>query len=120
MLLRVGLEPRKALEQLEAWVARVAPPGTRPVFVALNAPFDWMWVADAFWKHLGRNPFGISALDIKALYLGRHLGEVQRWSDTGRRAMLERYPVGLPHTHEALDDAREQAAIVRRIRDGAK
>lgn len=119
MLAQVGLEPRVAMEQLETWLARVAPAGTRPVFVALNAPFDWMWVADAFWRHLGRNPFGVSALDIKALYLGRHLDEVQRWGDTGRMAMLERYPVGLPHTHEALDDAREQAAILRRIRDAA-
>ncbi len=118
-LMRDGQEPREALEHLEAWLARVVPAGARPVFVALNAPFDWMWVADAFWRHLGRNPFGISALDIKALYLGRHLGEVQRWADTGRVAMLERYPVDLPHTHEALDDAREQAAILRRIRDDA-
>jgi DNA polymerase III epsilon subunit-like protein len=118
-LLRDGLEPREALLRLETWVRRVTPTGSRPVFVALNAPFDWMWVADAFWRHLDRNPFGVSALDIKALYLGRHLGDVTRWSDTGRLAMLERYPVSLPHTHEALDDAREQAAIVRQIRDAA-
>ena len=59
-----------------AWLERVAPSGSRPVFVALNAPFDWMFVADAAWRHLGRNPFGTSALDIKALYIGRHLDEV--------------------------------------------
>lgn len=29
--------------------------------------------------------------------------------------MRERYPVSMPHTHDALDDAREQAAIVREI-----
>ncbi len=112
---REGLEPAEAMRSLERWLHEVVPTGSRSLFVALNAPFDWMWVADAFWRHLGRNPFGPSALDIKALYLGRHLGEVSSWSDTGRVRMLERYPVHLPHTHTALDDAREQAILCRHI-----
>ena len=115
---RDGLEPAEAMVLLERWIAQVVPAGSRPVFVALNAPFDWMFVADAFWRHLGRNPFGHSALDIKALYLGRHAAEVGRWSETARVRMLERYPVDLPHTHTALADAREQAAIFRQILDG--
>jgi DNA polymerase III epsilon subunit-like protein len=114
---RDGLEPAEAMGAFEGWLAEVVPAGSRPVFVALNAPFDWMFIADAFWRHLGRNPFGHSAIDIKALYLGRHLGEVDRWSETARIRMLERYPVTLPHTHTALADAREQAAIFRRILD---
>jgi ribonuclease T len=58
-----GLEPAAAMQQLEDWVLTVAAGGW-PVFVGFNAPFDWMFVADAFWRHLGRNPFGISALDL--------------------------------------------------------
>ena len=119
-LARDGLAPGAALVALEAWLGRVVPAGSRPVFVALNAAFDWMFVADAAWRHLGRNPFGISALDIKALYLGRHLDEVGAWARTSRLDMRERYPVNLPHTHDALDDAREQAAICRAIRDGVR
>ena len=119
-LLREGLEPAAAMEAFETWLVQVVPGGSRPVFVALNAPFDWMFVADAAWRHLGRNPFGASALDLKALYLGRHLDTVGRWRDTSRVRMLERYPVGLPHTHHALDDAREQAAICRAILAGAR
>jgi DNA polymerase III epsilon subunit-like protein len=114
-LLRDGLEPAGAMAAFGAWLARVVPPDSRPVFVALNAPFDWMFVADAAWRHLGRNPFGASALDLKALYMGRHLDELTLWRDTSRVRMLERYPVDLPHTHHALDDAREQAAICRGI-----
>jgi DNA polymerase III epsilon subunit-like protein len=120
ILVRDGLEPRAAMERLDAWLARAAPPGSRPVFVAFNAPFDWMFVADAAWRHLGRNPFGISALDVKALYLGRHLDSVERWSETTSDHVRARYPVEAPHTHRALDDAREQAAICRRIRDAAR
>jgi DNA polymerase III epsilon subunit-like protein len=114
-LVRDGLEPGAAMAAFDAWLREVVPAGSRPVMVGLNAPFDWMFVADAFWRHLGRNPFGASALDIKALYLGRHLGDVRRWAETSRVAMLARYPVALPHTHDALDDAREQAALCRWI-----
>ena len=46
--------------------------------------------------------------------------EVGRWSETARVRMLERYPVTLPHTHTALADAREQAALFREILDGAR
>ena len=112
---REGFVPAEAMAELERWVAEVTPQGSRPVMVALNAPFDWMFIADAFWRHLGRNPFGHGALDIKALYLGRHLPAVDRWGLTGRRAMLEHYPVALPHTHNALDDAREQAVLCRLV-----
>ena len=112
---RDGMQPAVAMAAFHAWLDEVVPAGSRPVFVALNAPFDWMFVADAFWRHLDRNPFGHSALDIKALYLGRHAAEVDRWSETARVSMLERYPVTLPHTHTALADAREQAAIFRAI-----
>jgi ribonuclease T len=114
-LARDGLPPGEAMEQLAAWLERVVPAGSRPILVAFNAPFDWMFVADAAWRHLGRNPFGMSALDIKALYLGRHLEGVRRWGETSSDQVRARYPVDLPHTHGALDDAREQAAICRRI-----
>ena len=120
VLLRDGLEPAAAMEAIEAWLGRVVPPGSRPVFVALNAPFDWMFVADACWRWLGRNPFGINALDIKALYLGRHLDAGGTWAETTRMRMLARYPVSLPHTHRALDDAREQAALCRSILAAAR
>jgi ribonuclease T len=119
VLERDGLEPAEAMARLEAWVLASTPEGSRPVFVGLNAPFDWMFVADAFWHHLGRNPFGPSALDIKSLYLGVHLPEVATWTETSRVRMLERHPVELPHTHTALADAREQALLCRRIVESA-
>jgi len=119
-LVREGLDPNAAMGQLAAWLERVVPAGAVPVLVSFNAPFDWMFVADYAWRHLGRNPFGISALDLKALYLGRHLDTVERWADTSKHHVRQRYPVDLPHTHRALDDAREQAEMCRLIRDGAR
>ena len=52
------------------------------MFVALNAPFDWMFINDYFHRYLGANPFGHSALDIKAYYMG--LSGVT-WSETSMK-----------------------------------
>jgi hypothetical protein len=100
------------MTRLTAWLDGRAT-GGRPVFVGLNAAFDWMFVADALWGTVGRNPFGHAPLDLKALFMGRDgIGE---WARATRAEMLRRYPVSEPHTHNALDDAREQAAIARRL-----
>jgi DNA polymerase III epsilon subunit-like protein len=114
-LFRDGLPPAEAAAALDAWLGRVVPGGSRAVFVGLNAAFDWMFVSDLVWRHLGRNPFGPSPLDIKATYLGRHWPAVGEWAATTRGRIRDRHPVGHPHTHQALDDAREQAALLRAI-----
>ena len=61
-----------------AWVERVTPEGSLPVFVGFNAPFDWMFVNEYFHRHLGRNPFGHVAVDIKAYAMGRDGCSVRR------------------------------------------
>jgi ribonuclease T len=110
---REGLPPARALERLEEWLERTCP-GQRPVFVGFNAGFDWMFVADYFERYLGRNPFGPAALDIKSYYMGRE--RVERWSETTHRHVRRRFPVSAEHTHNALDDAREQAALMKLLR----
>lgn len=66
-----GLSPEAAMGQIVDWVAATRKKGKdRPVFVAHNAPFDWMY----FTYYCGHanldNPFGHSALDTKALAMG--------------------------------------------------
>ena len=105
-----ALEPIDAMCRLDAWVTEQAD-GRWPVFVGFNAPFDWMFVADAFWRYLGRNPFGISALDLKSVYMGKY--GVPNWEQT-RKVHVER-ELGLrfEHTHNALEDARDQARLAQ-------
>jgi DNA polymerase III epsilon subunit-like protein len=107
-LVRNGLEPAEAMGRLDSWVRKVAD-GAWPVFVGFNAPFDWMFVADYFWRYLGRNPFGISALDLKSLYMGR-MG-ISRWEETRKAHISERLDVVFEQTHNALSDARDQALL---------
>ena len=109
-LVQSGLEPAEAMQSFEAWVNANAD-GTRPIFVGFNAPFDWMFVADYFWRYLGRNPFGISALDLKSYYMARD--GVERWAETSRQYMCARLGLVPDRTHNALDDAHEQALLAR-------
>lgn len=108
-LAREGTPPAQAVADFAAWVDQVAA-GTRPVMVALNAPFDWMFVADYLHRYVGHNPLGFSALDLKALYMG--IARVP-WTETSLRRMAGRYGLSHELPHHALEDARLQAAVFR-------
>ncbi len=107
-----GLPPAEALRQYEQWLAAEIPSDQPPIFVAFNAPFDWMFVAEYFHRFLGRNPFGHAALDIKSFYMG--VSGV-RWSETSMRNLSPHYLNNQPLTHHALRDAQDQAAIFRQL-----
>ena len=103
-----GEDPAIAMGRFETWVMEVTPDDHRPVFVAFNAPFDWMFVSDYFHRYMDRNPFGHTALDIKAFYMG--LTGVS-WSETSMRNVGRRYLGDRQLTHHALRDALDQAEI---------
>jgi len=107
-LAETGVPPAVAMQQFDTWVRGVVPEDHRAVFVALNAPFDWMFVNDYFHRYLRFNPFGHSALDIKAFYMG--LAGVH-WSQTSMQVLSSRYLRGRRLTHNALQDARDQAEV---------
>ncbi len=108
-----GAPAGEAMHRFADWVDTVGR-GSRPIFLALNAPFDWMFVADYFHRYVGRNPFGHSAIDIKALYMGV---TGAAWPETSFRHMAERYGVTVTLPHHALEDAVIQAALFRQILD---
>lgn len=103
---RSNLEaPEVALPRYVEWVESL--PG-KPVFVAFPAGFDFTFMFWYMMRFAGRSPFGWAALDIKTL----------AFSLTGlpyRRNVKAAFPAHwhdpLPHTHIALDDAKEQGAL---------
>jgi ribonuclease T len=105
-----GLEPADAMARLSDWVKDQSQGGW-PVFVGFNAPFDWMFVADYFWRYLGRNPFGVSALDLKSYYMGRD--GIDRWELTRRITIDARLGLAPDHSHNALEDAQGQARLAQ-------
>ena len=108
-----GQEPSAAMMQFESWLESVVPSESSPVFVGFNAAFDWMFVCDYFERFLGRNPFGHAALDMKSFYMGMAGGS---WAETSMRFLSPRYLDGRALSHNALGDARDQAALFSAIR----
>ena len=110
---RDGLEPVIAMREFGDWVAKVAGADARPVFIGLNAPFDWSFVNYNFHLFLGANPFGFAALDIKALYMG---ATGCTWAETSSNKMAGVLHPASKGDHNALHDALYQAELFRLIR----
>ena len=106
-----GEKPAEAMGRFENWI-KEASGDNRPVFVAFNATFDWSFTHWYFIKFLERDPFGISGLDIKAYFMGKHN---TLWSETVKKKVRTFYPSKTAHTHNALDDAIEQAEIFEKM-----
>jgi len=111
-----GRPPAEAMAEFEAWIKEELPEDAKAVFVAFNAPFDWMFVNDYFHRFLGRNPFGHSALDIKSFYMG--LNGVS-WSHTSMKYISSQYLNNREITHHALRDAIDQAEIFQKMLEQA-
>ena len=112
-----GQPPGEAMRQFSDWVSQTIPAGSHPIFVGLNAAFDWMFVATYFHRHLGRNPFGHNALDIKAYYMGM---TGTQWHASGFEEMIKHYHIEQALTHNALQDALAQGLIFRRMLEEQK
>lgn len=107
-----GSDPGAAMQAFADWIKTVVPVGRRGIFVALNAPFDWMFVNDYFLRYLGHNPFGHSALDIKAYYMG--FAGVS-WSETSMKHISAHLLQEKHLVHNALRDAQDQAEIFHKM-----
>ena len=105
--------PAVVMPRYIAWLKTL--PG-KPVFVAYPAGFDFLFIYWYLIKFTGHSPFSFSAIDIKTYVMAlldrgyRNASKANwpaRWSqDTG------------PHTHCALDDAREQGqSFMRMLQD---
>ena len=113
-LAREGLDPAEAMKSFRDWLRTVAGEDGSIVFVGFNAPFDWSFVNYYFHRFDGGNPFGFTALDIKALYMGATGCD---WADTRSSKIAERLKPTLKGDHDALHDAQYQAEIFRLIHD---
>lgn len=98
-------DPAAAMPEYLVWLKAL--PG-KPVFVAYPAAFDFMFVQWYLARYAGESPFGHSALDIKT-YAMALLGT--DYYDSTKRSMPPEWFDPLPHTHVALDDAKEQGAL---------
>jgi hypothetical protein len=94
--------PAKAMRDYLAWINTLK---GRAVFVAMPTGFDFLFVYWYFMRFCDECPFGHSALDMKSFAMAL-LGREFRKS--GKSGFPDSWRSQLPHTHIALDDAREQ------------
>ena len=76
-----------------------------------------MFVNDYFHRFLGYNPFGHSALDMKAFFMGM-TGSL--WQETSLQYILPRYLNRQEITHHALRDALDQAEIFQKMMEESR
>ncbi len=93
-----------------AWSRR----GRRPILVAYPVSFDWTWL---YWYFIefskAGSPFNHSGCyDLKTAFAVK--GELPI-SLAGRDQLLAHLRADRPHTHHALEDAIEQAAVFANI-----
>ncbi|MGX9176617.1 3'-5' exonuclease [Mesorhizobium sp. BHbdii] len=111
-LARTGLAPPDAMQAFARWLSSVTGRDSTPVFVGFNAPFDWSFVNYYFHRFSDGNPFGFTALDIKAMYMGV---TGCSWANTRSSKIAERLKPSLTGDHHALHDAMHQAELFRLV-----
>lgn len=115
---REGLVAEEAMRRIVDWVHRVRIDSEdRPVFVAHNAPYDWMFFTFEVGQAGLSNPFGFAALDLKALAMGI-LG--LSWPETNLRAISRAVEAEHPDPtllHHAGQDARHTARVFAALMD---
>ncbi len=110
-----GREPKEAMAAFRDWVAQIAS-GAKPIFVGFNATFDWAFVNFYFHQYIGENPLGFGGIDIKSYYMGL---TGCAWEDTRSSRIRAEFKGAVRHTHNALDDAIEQAEMFHRMIENA-
>jgi hypothetical protein len=112
-LLRTGEEPGRAMSEASRWVKQIAGSG-RPVLVAYPLCFDWSWLYWYFVRFSSDgSPFGHSrCFDIKtAVALKAHIPIAQ----SGRAQLPSDFRSHRRHSHNAVEDAKEQAEIFAKV-----
>jgi hypothetical protein len=114
-LIREGLAPEAAMTEASRWVQEVAGDAT-PVLVAYPLSFDWAWL---YWYFVRfstpGSPFKYSnCFDLKTAFAVKTRTPIAR---AGRRRMKQFVSPSREHTHNALEDATEQAEMFVKLFD---
>src|SRR5690606_27445387 len=100
--------PEKVMFEFAAWIRKLRN-RSRIVFMAAPVGFDMLFLRSYFYMFYGDCPMGFSFIDLRSYAAGK-LGV--SFSKTGKKFYPKEWrPTHLPHTHIALDDAKEQAHI---------
>lgn len=97
--------PADAMNKFNSWAADLCGDEYRPVMVCMPAGFDFMFLYWYMKNFTGTSPFSFSCVDMKTFAMAMRKKDYRRSS---KSYWPKRWFSKLPHTHVALDDAREQ------------
>lgn len=107
-----GAEPQVAMKQAADWIREHAR-GGRPVLVAYPLSFDWSWLYWYFVRFAQGSPFEHSrCFDLKTAFAVKAHVPI---AGAGRSRVPDHLRGSHKHTHNALDDAIEQAQLFANI-----
>lgn len=111
-LIDAGTDPGEAMTRTAEWIAAVSGQD-RAVICAYPAAFDWLFVYWYLQSFAESNPIGFSScLDMKTLYAAK--AKVP-FEEAGLNDLPAELTSSRPHTHNALDDALQQAEIFSKL-----
>ncbi|QXP90295.1 exonuclease [Methylococcus capsulatus] len=97
--------PAEAMNAFADWLDGL--PG-KPIFLAWPATWDFMWIYWYLIRFTGRRPFSEHGIDVRSYAMGMRR---QTFGKSGKNYLPKRWSSPHPHTHIALDDAREQGDL---------
>ncbi len=95
-LLRTIADPRAVFLEFDQWLVDLRTKGGVS-FVSDNVAYDWMWICDGLWRHVGRCRFGHSGRRISDFYAGL-TGDFRNTQSWKRLRVT-------PHDHNPVHDA---------------
>lgn len=98
-------KPKQVMNEFADWVEGL--PGT-PIFVAWPATWDFMWIYWYLIQFTDRRPFSEHGIDMRSYAMGMRKTPFRR---SGKHYLPKRWFSEHPHTHIALDDAKEQGEL---------
>jgi hypothetical protein len=97
--------PTYAMGEFVHWVERTCGDRYKPVMVCMPAGFDFMFLYWYMINFAGRSPFSFSCIDMKTYAMAMRKTDYRK---SGKSYWPPRWFSKQPHTHIALDDAKEQ------------
>ena len=97
-------DPAQAMKNFTDWVLKTCGKEYVPVMVCMPAGFDFMFL---YWymKNFATSAFSFSCIDMRTFVMAsRKTG----YKKTSKKYWPKRWFPNLPHTHVAVEDAREQ------------
>ena len=98
-------DPKAVMQAFDRWINDVCV--GRPMFIADNNGFDWMFVCWYFHHFVGACPFGFSSTNLGSLWKGM---------ERDMRSSFKRLRK-TKHTHNPVDDAMGNAEALLKMRD---